>query len=574
MIGKIAIISMLLGAIFFYGFSVGYYRIFPFPQLMILKHHMEQSIGTGLTQRSSAGSGSTVVQETFLQKLLIKKVPIQGLGGRGGGISVSNDRLYIVSSTGSVISYDLAKHTVVEGDISSAPLNLNELIQSGHPFRNDFKIYWFRVNGVYSESIDSETHILFVSHNSYDSERDCITQNISRAELKISDNSVVQQGNWQTIFTASPCIEPVPEKILAVAPYPGHISGGVMINFDAQKLLVAIGDYNRHGIDGTDEWAMDTSNPYGKLILVDKTSGDWSVFTTGNRNPSGLYKDKESVIWSVELGPEGGDELNILVDGENYGWPKVSYGLWYEPAFELPGNQRAGTHPIYRKPVFSWVPSISPRGLTKIEGTKFEHWEGDLIMGTMSDKSLHRLRLDENNRVVYNEKIEIDHRVRDVLTLPDDRIALVTDDGYLMIIEDGGPSYREMDVESMQRVVSLDSFDRLVVEFDDSETKIHKDPLRLIFERHCSTCHNLNPNNQIGPHLSHLMNRRIGAVDGFRFSQALRNDTRNWDAELLMSYLKNPFDDFPGTTMPKVNLTLDEISGLIKFFENQVLINN
>ena len=520
-------------------------------------------------QQKIAYPDSVEVRETLLQRLLFKKIQIPGFDNAGGGVTNAGNLLFIVTSKGAVQTFDLGNSTIIENEISDVPMNLGGLILSGHPYRNEFRMHWFRVNGVYSEFINSETYVLFVSHNAYDRDRDCITHNISRIELRLIDRSVSQEHDWETIFTALPCVNPVPDKILAATPYPGHISGGNIANFDEHNLLVAIGDYNRHGIDGTDEWAMDSSNPYGKFILLDKKSGGWSVYTTGHRNPSGLYIDRDSVTWSIENGPRGGDELNIIVEGENYGWPKVSYGTWYEPSLNLPGGHKSGTHPVYRKPVFSWIPSVAPRGLIKIEGNKFEQWRGDLLMGTMRDKSLHRLGLDQDSRVVFDERIHIDHRVRDITTLPDDKIALVTDDGYLIIIEDGGPVDREMDSDAISRMNSLDNFDRFAVEFDAPSTESYENPSRAVYEQNCATCHNLNPNNQIGPHLYELLGREIGGVDHFNYSRILETDTRSWNAKLLKSFLKDPEDKFPGTSMQRINLSPLEVDGLIEFFQDQ-----
>lgn len=566
---KKIIYFILLVAVFAYGFSIGFFKIFPFSQLLAAKHYIEHSAGTFEIEHQNNPSGSAVTVPTFLGKLLVKKIHIPGFSGHGGGISTSGDYLYIITNKGSVNVIDLTKKIIVKSTISDIPMNFSELIRSGHPYKNDFRIQWFRVSGVYSEIVNQGTHKLFVSHHTYDSNRDCITHNISRLELAFDNRSVTQKSTWETIFTASPCIKPEPDNLLSVTPYPGHISGGAISGYDEQNILVSIGDYDRHGINGTDEYAMDLSKPYGKFILVDKESGNWSIYTIGNRNASGLYIDQDSVVWSVENGPSGGDELNILVEGENYGWPKVSLGLWYDPVLELPGAHPAGTHPGYKKPVFSWVPSVAPSSLLKIESDKFKYWTGDLIMGTMRDQSLHRLRLDQDNRVIYNERIFIGHRIRDLTTLPDGKLAMVTDDGYLLIVDDGGPVFQDNDSVTKERMTALDSWNDDVFGFYEKKSEVSIKSPETIFQQNCMTCHSLNRTNQIGPHLYDLFSRDIGGTDYANYSQTLKTDGRRWNKQLFRSFMENPEGEFPGTRMQKINLTSSEVDSLIHLFHNQ-----
>ena len=566
---RIVLTILLLGAVFVYGFAVGFFKIFPYQLIAAAKDYVKQSAGTFETQGHVEEPGAVEVLDTFLHRLLVKKVAIPGFSYGGGGLTNVGDIVYIVSNKGTIHVFDFGDLTKYESNITDVPMNLAGLIKSGHPYKNEFRMHWFRVNGVHSEQDSDGVHTVYVSHNHYDEDTDCITQNVSRTTVQVMAGMASQQGGWNTIFTATPCVDPVPERMLAAAPYPGHISGGVITRFDEQNLLVAIGDYNRHGIGGTEEWGTDPAKPYGKFILLDKVSGDWSAFTTGNRNGSGLYIDSDSVVWSVEVGPEAGDELNILVEDENYGWPKVSYGTWYDPTFELSGGHESGSHPVYKKPVLAWIPSIAPRGLTKVEGEKFPLWSDDLIVGTMRDQSLRRLRLDDDNRVIYDERIHIGHRIRDLRTLRDDRIALVTDDGYLIVIDDGGPVFDEMDSDATGRIASLEDFDRIAIEMTAGQTQAVEDTPEAVYQRYCSTCHNLSERNQIGPHLNALLGREVGSLSGFGYTTSLKSDSRVWDVQLLQAFLMNPDKEFPGTNMPKVNLPQQDLDSLIRLFESQ-----
>lgn len=565
--GKLSFVLVVVLA-FTYGLMAGVYEIFPEPQISTLKNYVAPSWNPFQEEKEPVKIKSGLVYDSFIQRLLIKKVRLPGSTDHGGALSVSGKMLFLATNKGTVLPFDLERYTLLKNNLSDVPMNLDGLYRSGHPDQN-FRIDWFRVNGLYSETIDKNTYELFVSHNAYLEDEDCITHNITKTKLSIEGDSKRQMNNWETIFTATPCIDPEPEKIAAARPYPGHISGGPMIEFDDKRLLVAVGDYNRHGIGGIEEWAMNPSNPYGKTILLNKESGEWSVFSMGNRNITGLFKGKDGSIWAVENGPRGGDELNILKEGKNYGWPSVSYGLWYDHSFELIGDHKAGTHPEFTKPVYSWVPSVAPRGLVNINGSKFEFWKNDFIVGSMTDNSLHRLRLDEDNRVIFDERIDLGHRMRDIVVLPDNRLAVITDDNYLIIIDDGGAVYEEINSKVETRIKDLERFESLSAKRDSSLSGDFRMSSKQIFQNKCSNCHNLNPVNGIGPHLSNLFNRTVGEVEGYDPSQTLKSDSRTWNAKLLRSFLENPGNEFQGTRMRKINLTSAEIDSLVKFFKSK-----
>jgi len=118
-----------------------------------------------------------------------------------------------------------------------------------------------------------------------------------------------------------------------------------------------------------------------------------------------------------------------------------------------------GRHNLHEKPVFGWANAIAPTDLLKIEGDKFSLWNGDLIVATLADESLRRLRLDSENRVIYDERIELGHRIRDMLILPDGSIGMITDDMVFIVIEDGGAVFEPLDSLYQERLNALDRYD-------------------------------------------------------------------------------------------------------------------
>lgn len=159
------------------------------------------------------------------------------------------------------------------------------------------------------------------------------------------------------------------------------------------------------------------------------------IYTYGNRNPQGMTKDPVSgQLYLVEHGPLGGDELNLIEPGVNYGWPVITYGRSYSGFKIGEGTHKKGM----AQPVHFWVPSISPSGLMIYDGDAFPNWHGSFFIGALSGRLLDRLEVREG-KVVFEERLLEDWgaRVRDVRQGPDGLIYLLTDarNGMLLRLE-------------------------------------------------------------------------------------------------------------------------------------------
>ena len=159
------------------------------------------------------------------------------------------------------------------------------------------------------------------------------------------------------------------------------------------------------------------------------------IYTYGNRNPQGMTKDPVSgQLYLVEHGPLGGDELNLIEPGVNYGWPIITYGRSYSGFKIGEGTHKQGM----AQPVHYWVPSISPSGLMIYDGDAFANWRGSFFIGALSGRLLDRLEVREG-KVVFEERLLEDWgaRVRDVRQGPDGLIYLLTDsrNGMLLRLE-------------------------------------------------------------------------------------------------------------------------------------------
>lgn len=209
---------------------------------------------------------------------------------------------------------------------------------------------------------------------------------------------------------------------------PVHYGGRMAFLADG-TLLLTTGD----GFDER-ESAQDVTSGLGKIIRI---NGDGSpasanpfpdspyVYSYGHRNPQGLAVSEAGVIWLHEHGPKGGDELNRIEPGVNYGWPAITFGVDYNGAVISPYTEWEGM----AQPEYYWVPSIAPSGLAIYEGELFPEWKGDLFVGALVDREVRRLDLS-GGKVIDEESLfdELDARIRDVRVGPEGALYILTPD--------------------------------------------------------------------------------------------------------------------------------------------------
>jgi glucose/arabinose dehydrogenase len=146
------------------------------------------------------------------------------------------------------------------------------------------------------------------------------------------------------------------------------------------------------------------------------------IWTLGHRNPLGIVFDADQRLWVHEMGPRGGDELNLTVRGENYGWPLVSNGVHYsgEP---IPDHEN---QPEFKAPVISWTPAISPAGFVIYDGNEFPEWQGSGLIGGLSSQALIRVAF-EGDSAREAERFDMGERIREVEQGPDGAVWLLED---------------------------------------------------------------------------------------------------------------------------------------------------
>lgn len=196
----------------------------------------------------------------------------------------------------------------------------------------------------------------------------------------------------------------------------GHlfISSGERQKFDpAQDMQGNLGKIVRLHPDGS----VPEDNPF-----YDKGGVTAQIWSYGHRNPLGLAFDADGTLWTLEMGPKHGDELNLVKPGVNYGYPLVSNGDHYSGE-EIPDHD---TRPDLEAPVVYWVPAISPAGLMFYSADMFADWQGSAFMGGLSSKALIRVTFDGEN-ANEAERFEMGARIREVEQGPNGAIWLLED---------------------------------------------------------------------------------------------------------------------------------------------------
>ncbi len=187
------------------------------------------------------------------------------------------------------------------------------------------------------------------------------------------------------------------------------------IPMNAQDLTNAHGKVHRVKDDGS----IPSDNPF-----VDSTGAVASIWSYGNRNPQGLYFDKaNNVLWETEHGPKGGDELNKIEKGKNYGWPVISYGINYNGSILTEISEKPGME----QPIHYWVPSIATSGVTVVTSDKYPGWKGNILVGALAKQHIARIVLKDNKLSVEEKLLPGIGRVRQVAESPDGYIYAITE---------------------------------------------------------------------------------------------------------------------------------------------------
>jgi cytochrome c2 len=412
-----------------------------------------------------------------------------------GGIKAIRGGVIAVNAAGEFLYFDTQSHAVQRLSVhyeNNREDFLAYMRPEQSPWPHNFRFFDIAVRDGSNNEL-----LLLASLVYWHSDRQCYTFRI--VSLNVASLQALRSGDhdtedWNLVFETEPCMRPS-----KTSGWFGHEGGGALA-VDGDDLYVGIGHFGLYGADEQPMVSQDPKSMYGRIYHIDLKTGRHTVLSNGHRNPSGLlFIDGD--IWEAEHGPQGGDELNLIRRGANYGWPKVTLGTQYGreewPFSELFNNGKktpVGRHSGYAEPIYAWVPSIGISTLARITGFT-PQWEGDFLAGGLADRSLHRLRLVEGH-VQYDEPIRIGSRIRDI-SQSDGPVYVLTDDAVLMELRlreeeeaapDEGPTARYMQMPGWTEA-------------------------RTVLER-CRACHSFEKGveNGAAPNLYGIVDRPVGAT--------------------------------------------------------------
>ncbi len=170
--------------------------------------------------------------------------------------------------------------------------------------------------------------------------------------------------------------------------------------------------------------AQNDNSIFGKVIFINLNNGNYNIFSKGHRNAQGLAV-KNNIIISTEHGPRGGDEINRIIYGENYGWPIASYGYSYEKK-ELV-YKKSHEQNLFKEPLYVFLPSIGISQLILFSSEFDERWNDNAIVTSLNGRSIYRVKFQNGNfdKVLYSEKIYIGERIRDIIYVEENNLIVL-----------------------------------------------------------------------------------------------------------------------------------------------------
>ena len=438
--------ALLLGAVasvFGYGVLVGRYQSFPYQLLQSSKQAIVVTMSMGadaILGYAPERSATLITSLTSLTAITVDYLNRLGLDGGGGGLTIIGGkvvgvdrgaRFFVYERTRAITSLDVQLETNEGAFLLYVDANVSDAETRAQMRRT------FRVLGITSRVSTNGDVELYVSHHYWDAERRGKTTRISRLDLKNVERFVTgeietRKEAWQVVFDSEVLQIDLDDPLRF---YGNHSSGRMVFDREGH-LLIALSDQDQGQPLGVPtDVSQDLEASWGKIIRIDTVTGRHDVYALGLRNPQGLYVDRVGNIWETEHGPEGGDELNLIVEGGNYGWPHVTYGTAYG-SHEWPLSQAQGRHEGYERPIYAWVPAIAVSSVIQISGRP-SAWDGDLLIGTLLTKSVHRVRIRER-RAILAEPIPIGEGVRDLIQLPDGTILIWTRRGHVIELVETG----------------------------------------------------------------------------------------------------------------------------------------
>jgi glucose/arabinose dehydrogenase len=271
----------------------------------------------------------------------------------------------------------------------------------------------FAINDIAILSESATSAKLLISYPRLGSNRSCIEIVVDQLTYDRKSQRIKFVANW---FISKPCV-----PISAVQ----HTAGRFAV-INKNSVYVTIGDLGFSEIGNRSK--------RGDLGSIFKLSAKSAVrISQGHRNPQGIVLLENKTLLAAEHGPRGGDEINVINEGGDYGWPFVSYGQPYGSG-DYVRPSITGSHTGYIEPIEYWVPSIAPTELVQLPKQGWGDWGGALVLGTLREEILLFMKISENNEIIESVRVEMNERIRDLEVLSNGSLIATTDSGQLITV--------------------------------------------------------------------------------------------------------------------------------------------
>ena len=271
----------------------------------------------------------------------------------------------------------------------------------------------FAINDIAVLSENAASAKLLISYPRLGSSGSCVEIAVDELAYDRKKQKIRFVANW---FVSKPC---VPANAVQ------HTAGRFAV-IDSKSVYVTIGDLGYSEIDNRSK--------RGDLGSIFKLRAKSAVrISQGHRNPQGIVLFDKKVLMAAEHGPRGGDELNVIKEGADYGWPFVSYGEPYSSGdYVRPG--KSGSHEGFAEPIKYWVPSIAPTELVQLPENGWGQWGKALVLGTLREEILVFMKVSAKLEVSESINVDFGHRIRDLEMLSNGAMIATTDSGKLITV--------------------------------------------------------------------------------------------------------------------------------------------
>ena len=544
------------------GYEIAYSKRSPHNSIEKLRSKAASIINRTETvsEPSKSNSNRSYDVETSLLNIGVDVVSIgieTGVEGinymPGGGITSFGDEIVLMAGDGRFHVATSAKDIVLNESIGPKRNWLAYLALQNDPAYSEYEIITHRIRYndlLFIDKGDLAGHLI-VSYIEYHPGQACVTNNVAKVLIDKSVTSFKEvhlaEEDWQVVYRTRPCLK-FKKRFDAVE---GHMSGGKLAySGSGNSVYLTSGDFH---FDGTraplPSIAQNDSNEYGKILSIDVIAGTSKTISKGHRNPQGITVTSSGQVIVSEHGPKGGDEINLIFEGKNYGWPLESFGTAYSGA-SMPEAKTYGRHDTYEKPIFSWMPSSAITNVRHLENFH-PNWDGDLLVPTLKSGLLYRLRL-EGDRILYAEAIKLDrNRLRYIHQHGEGQLVLWADSFELFFI-----TPRKMTFESEL----FADYARSAQLSDERMDKVQ------IAKAKCMECHSFVGHTAVAsPALQYVFGAKAGSGKFKSYSEGLKQADFIWDTEKLAQFIHNPQSIVPGSYMPQQNISDEEAKLLVDY---------